>query len=262
VTELIETTRREVRARREGIGIAISEYARAVLCNGLGKYEEAFAAARSTTDYQEVVAENWGLSELIEPATRIGQTDLAMDAVNRLAQKARATGTGWALGIEARSRALLSQGERAEGLFREAIEHLGQTRMRAELARTRLLHGEWLRRENRRVDARAQLRLAHDQFVSIGMEAFADRARRELVATGERVHKRIVKTRDDLTAQERQVALLARDGMSNAEIGARLFLSQHTVAYHLRKVFSKLGIGSRRELAAALLSSESGLVPA
>jgi DNA-binding CsgD family transcriptional regulator len=134
--------------------------------------------------------------------------------------------------------------------------------MRAELARTRLLYGEWLRCENRRVDARAQLRLAHDQFVSIGMDAFAERARRELVATGERVHKRIVETRDDLTAQERQVALLARDGMSNVEIGARLFLSQHTVAYHLRKVFSKLGIGSRRELAAALPSSESGLVPA
>jgi DNA-binding CsgD family transcriptional regulator len=262
VTELIETTRREVTARREGIGIAISEYARAVLCNGLGKYEEAFLAARSSSEYEEVVAENWGLSELIEPATRIGRSDLAMDALDRLAGKARATGAAWALGIEARSRALLSDGECADGLFREAIGHLGRTRVRAELARTRLLYGEWLRRENRRVDAREQLRAAVDQFASIGMQAFAERGQKELLATGAHVRRRIVETRDDLTAQERQVALLARDGMSNIDIGARLFLSQHTVAYHLRKVFSKLGIGSRRQLAAALPGPESEPVPA
>ena len=261
-TELIETTLREVSARGEGIGIAISEYARAVLCNGLGKYEEGFVAARSASEYEEVVAENWGLSELIEPATRTGRTDLAMDALDRLASKARATGASWALGIEARSRALLSEGERADGIFREAIDHLGRTRVRAELARTRLLYGEWLRRENRRVDARAQLRTAHDQFTSMGMEAFAERARNELLATGQNVRKRTVETRDELTAQERQIALFARDGMSNGEIGARLFLSQHTVAYHLRKVFSKMGINSRRELAAALTGSESELVQA
>ena len=261
VTELIETTRREVSARREGIGIAITEYARAVLCNGLGKYEEAFGAARSSSAYKEVVAENWGLSELIEPATRIGQTDLAMDALDRLATKARATGTGWAIGIEARSRALLSEGERAESLFREAIDQLARTRVRAELARTRLLFGEWLRRENRRVDAREQLRSALDQFTSIGMEAFAERARRELVATGETLRRRTVETRDDLTSHERQIAELARDGLSNPEIGARLFLSPRTVEWHLQKVFGKLGIHRRRELTDALAGRDSELRP-
>jgi len=257
--ELIETTVREVSARREGIGIAITEYARAVLCNGLGKYEEAFAAARSSCEYEEVVAENWGLSELIEPATRIGRTDLAMEALDRLARKARATGAGWSIGIEARSRALLSEGECAEGLFREAIDHLGPTRMRVELARTRLLYGEWLRRENRRVDARLELRTAHDQFASIGMQGFAERARRELVATGERVRRRTVETRDDLTPQERQIAELARDGLSSPEIGARLFLSSRTVEWHLRKVFGKLGIHRRRDLADALAGCDSEL---
>ena len=249
---LIEKTVREAGSRGEGIGVATSEYARAVLCNGLGQYEEALVAACSATEYQEVVAENWGLSELIEPATRTGRTELATDAMNRLARKARAAGTGWALGIEARSRALLSEGDRAEGLFRDAIGHLGRTRVRAELARTHLLYGEWLRRESRRVDARAQLRAALDQFTSFGMEAFAERARRELVATGEKARRRTVETRDDLTAQERQIAQLACDGLSNPEIGARLFLSPRTVEWHLRKVFGKLGIRSRHQLANAL----------
>ena len=153
--ELIDDDRCARRRRGEGIGVAISEYARAVLCNGLGQYEEALVAACSASEHREVVGENWGLSELIEPATRTGRTDLATDALDRLARKARATRTDWALGIEARSRALLSEGDRAEGLFREAIEHLGRTRVRAELARAHLLYGEWLRRENRRVDARA-----------------------------------------------------------------------------------------------------------
>ena len=249
---LIEKTVREAGSRGEGIGVATSEYARAVLCNGLGQYEEALVAACSASEYQEVVAENWGLSELIEPATRTGRTELATDAMNRLARKARAAGTGWALGIEARSRALLSEGDRAEGLFREAIGHLGRTRVRAELARTHLLYGEWLRREGRRVDARAQLRAALDQFTSFGMEAFAERARMELLATGERARKRTVETRDDLTAQERQIARLACDGLSNPEIGARLFLSPRTVEWHLRRVFGKLGIRSRHQLANAL----------
>ena len=234
------------------MGVATSEYARAVLCNGLGQYEEALVAACSATEYREVVAENWGLSELIEPATRTGRTGLATDALNRLGRKARAAGTGWALGIEARSRALLSGGDRAEGLFREAIGHLGRTRVRAELARTHLLYGEWLRRESRRVDARAQLRAALDQFTSFGMEAFAERARKELLATGEKARKRTVETRDDLTPQERQIAQLACDGLSNPEIGARLFLSPRTVEWHLRKVFGKLGIRSRHQLASAL----------
>jgi DNA-binding CsgD family transcriptional regulator len=253
---LIEMTLREVGVRGEGIGVAISEYARAVLCNGLGQYEEALAAAFSASEYGEVVAENWGLSELAEPATRTGRADLATDALKRLATKARATGSDWALGIEARSRALLSEGDRAERGFREAIGHLGRTRVRAELARSHLLYGEWLRRERRRVDARTQLRVAHEQFKSIGMEAFAERARKELVATGEKARKRTVETRDDLTAQERQIAELARDGVSNPEIGARLFLSPRTVEWHLRTVFAKLGIRSRHDLAGALAGAE------
>ena len=250
--DLIEMTLREAGSRREGIGIAISEYARAVLCNGLGEYEEALDAARAASDHKEVVGENWGLSEVVEPATRIGRTDVATDALDRLARKARATRTHWALGIEARSRALVSERREAERLYREAIEHLRRTRVRAEHARAHLLYGEWLRRENRRLDARATLRAAHDQFISMGMEAFAQRARSELVATGEKVRKRTVETRDDLTAQERQVAELARDGLSNPEIGARLYLSPRTVEWHLHKVFTKLGIRSRRELAGAL----------
>jgi DNA-binding CsgD family transcriptional regulator len=252
--ELIETTIRDAGSRGEGIGVAISEYARAVLCNGLGQYEEALAAACSASGFREVVAENWGLSELIEPAVRTGRIDLATDALQRLAAKAGATGTGWALGIEARSRALLSEGDRADDLFRQAVEHLGRTRVNAELARTHLLYGEWLRREGRRVDARAQLRAAHDHFTTAGMEAFAERARHELRATGETIRKRSVETRDDLTPQERQIAELARDGLSNPEIAARLFLSRRTVEWHLRHVFVKLGIRSRGELRSALLT--------
>ncbi len=257
-TGLIETTEREAEARGEGIGVAISAYARAVLCNGLGRYEDALAAAVVASDHREVVAENWGLSELIEPATRTGRIDLAAEAEKRLARKAHAAGTDWALGILARSRALLSDDERADGHFLEAIDHLSRTRVQAELARTRLLYGERLRRLNRRVDARVQLRIACDDFTSMGMEAFAERASRELLATGETVRKRTVETRDDLTPQERQIAELARDGLSNPEIGARLFLSRRTVEWHLRHVFAKLGIQSRRELASVLAHSLSG----
>jgi ATP/maltotriose-dependent transcriptional regulator MalT len=256
---LIETTLREASARGEGVGVAISEYARAVLCNGLGEYDEALIAARSASEHHEMVAENWGLSELVEPAARTGRTDLATAALDRLGAKARATRTDWALGIEARSRALLSERASAEDLFGVAIDHLSQTRVRAELARTQLLYGEWLRRGNRRVDARAQLRTAYDEFTSIGMAAFAERARRELLATGETVRKRTVETRDDLTPQERQIAGLAVDGLSNPEIGARLFLSRRTVEWHLRHVFLKLGIRSRRELAIVL--ERSGAEP-
>ena len=250
--ELIEITTRDVHLRGEGIGIAICEYARAVLCNGLGQYEEAVIGARSANEYQEVVAENWGLSELIEPATRTGRTDLAREALNRLTRKAQATGTDWALGIEARSRALLSGGANAEEAFRDAIKRLSRTRVRAELARTHLLYGEWLRRANRRVDARGQLNVAHEMFNMMGMKSFAERTWRELVATGATVHKRDVTMRVDLTAQEAQIARLARDGLSNPEIGAQLFLSARTVEWHLGKVFSKLDISSRRQLRAAL----------
>jgi DNA-binding CsgD family transcriptional regulator len=254
-TNLIEATEREANARGEGIGLAISAYARAVLCNGLGRYEEALAAATTASEHREVVAENWGLSELIEPATRTGRTDLAADALERLARKAYATDTHWALGIEARSRALLSDEDRADAYFQKAIDHLSRAGVQAELARTHLLYGEWLRRVNRRMDARAQLRIAYDSFASIGVEAFAERASRELSATGDTVRKRTVDTRDDLTPQEWQVAELARDGLSNPEIGARLFLSRRTVEWHLRHVFGKLGIKSRRELAGALARS-------
>jgi DNA-binding CsgD family transcriptional regulator len=252
-TKLIETTEREAEARGEGIGLGISAYARAVLCNGLGRYEEALTAAAVAAEHREIVAENWGLSELIEPATRTGRTELAADAHERLTKKAQATRTDWALGIAARSRALLGEDESSEGQFLEAIEHLSRTGVRAELVRTRLLFGEWLRRMNRRVDARATLRSAFEDFASIGMDAFAERARRELLATGETVRKRTVDTRDELTPQERQIAELARDGLSNPEIGARLFLSRRTVEWHLRHVFAKLGVKSRRELASALV---------
>ena len=255
--QLIESTIRDAGSRGEGVGIAISEYARAVLCNSAGQYEQALVAARSASEHQEVVAENWGLSELIEPASRTGRADLIVEGMERLDTKASATGTHWALGIQSRSRALVADDQRAESLFVEAIDHLGRTRLRAELARAHLLYGEWLRRMGRRVDARGQLRDAYDKFTSIGMAAFAERAGRELLATGETVRKRTVETRDDLTPQERQIAELARDGLSNPEIGARLFLSRRTVEWHLRKVFAKLDISSRRELSTALLSPEA-----
>ena len=254
--ELIEMTNRDAGTRGEGIGIAVSEYARAVLCNGLGQYEEALAAAVSASEHREVVVENWGLSELVEPASRTGRVDLAADALGRLAAKASASGSPWALGIEARSRALLSEGDIAERLFRDALKHLTGTRVRAEHARTHLLFGEFLRRANRRVDARRELNTALEMFSTIGAEAFTERARRELLATGERVRKRGVETRDQLTPQEDQIARLAGDGNSNPEISARLFLSPRTVEWHLHKVFGKLGVSSRKELRGAL-STES-----
>jgi ATP/maltotriose-dependent transcriptional regulator MalT len=204
----------------------------------------------------------YALPELIEAAVRAGDTEVAHDALERLADATRPYRTAVALGIVARSRALLSQGAAAEDLYRTAIEQLGRSPLRTELARAHLLYGEWLRRANRRVDARAELRTAHEKFTLIGMEGFAERARIELLATGANARKRTVETRDDLTAQERQIAGLARDGSSNPEIGAQLFLSTRTVEWHLRKVFSKLGIRSRYELAAALARPEPESEPA
>jgi DNA-binding CsgD family transcriptional regulator/tetratricopeptide (TPR) repeat protein len=260
---LIDSTIREATAGGQGTAIQYARWASAVVLNGLGHYREALAAARDASDdAPELFVSAWALSELVEAATRSGETELAREALERLAEHAHASDTDWGLGIEARAAALLSEGDTAERLYQRAIERLGATRLRPELARAHLVYGEWLRRENRRVDARARLRTAHEMLSAIGMEAFDERARTELVATGERVRKRTVETRDDLTAQERQIARLARDGLSNPEIGARLFLSPRTVEWHLRKVFTKLGIRSRRELAAALASSDPQLVPA
>jgi DNA-binding CsgD family transcriptional regulator len=190
----------------------------------------------------------WVPTEVIEAAVRAGEPARARAPLRRLQEISRASGTDWTLGVEARSRALVSEGEEAERLYREAIERLGRTRVKIALARAQLLYGEWLRREGRRADARAQLRSAHQTYAAMGMEGFAERARRELLATGETVRKRSVETRDELTAQEAQIARLAADGRTNAEIGAQLFLSPRTVEWHLGKVFTKLGISSRWDL--------------
>jgi DNA-binding CsgD family transcriptional regulator len=251
--DLIEASMREVVPRGEGIGVTVTQWASALLYNGLGKYQDALVAARQAGEHpQELGVANWGLTELVEAAARSGVTELAADALERLSAMTRASGTDWALGIEARSRALLNEGDAAERLYLEAIERLGRTHVRVELARAHLLYGEWLRSERRRLEARQQLRTAHEMFRDIGAEAFADRASRELLATGERARKRSMKTREELTAQEAQIARLARDGLSNPEIGARLFISPRTVEYHLHKVFAKLNIRSRVELDRAL----------
>ena len=237
-------------------------WAAAVLYNGLARYDEAASAARrATTDALNHWIPTWVLPELVEAAARGGDAELARDALERLAKTTQPCGTEFALGIEARCRALLSSGPAADELYREAIERLKRTRLRPEVARAHLLYGEWLRRENRRVDAREQLRIAYEMLDAIGMEAFAERARRELQTTGEKVRKRTVETRDDLTAQEQQIARLARDGLSNPEIAARLFLSSRTVEWHLRNVFTKLGIRSRRGLANALGGPDTQLIP-
>src|SRR5437899_2935498 len=194
----------------------------------------------------------WALPELIEAATRTGNTQLALEALEQLAEATSAGATDWGLGIHARSRALLGEGKAAEGSYREAIDRLSRTRLRPELARAHLVYGEWLRRANRRVDSREQLRTADQMFTEMGAGAFAERTKRELLATGQRVRKRTVETRDDLTVQEAQVARLAREGVSNAEIGERLFISRSTVEYHLHNVFTKLGISSRHQLEHAL----------
>ena len=232
-----------------------SQYAAALLYNGLGRYDKALAAAELACEYDDVGVLGWSLAELIEAAVRSSQPALASDALRRLSATTRASGTDWALGAEARSRALLSEGETAENGYREAIERLGRTRMRPAVARAHLLYGEWLRRENRRRDARAELRTAYGLFTTMGIEAFAERARRELLATGDTVRKRTVETVEtisELTAQEAYIARLAVDGRTNVEIGTQLFLSTRTVEWHLGKVYTKLGVGSRRELRRAL----------
>jgi DNA-binding CsgD family transcriptional regulator len=252
-TRQIEVVTKGARAAGQGAGIQWCQLLSAIRYNGLGRYDRALPEARQASEQApEFYIAAWALPELIEAASRTAQTQLAADALERLAEATSIGQTDWAQGIHARSRALLSDGEDADASYREAIDRLGRTPLRPELARTHLLYGEWLRRENRRADARAQLRTAHDMFDTIGMEAFAERARRELAATGETAGQRAMEARDTLTPQETQIAQLAREGLSNPEIAAQLFLSPRTVEWHLRKVFTKLDISSRLQLQRAL----------
>ena len=250
---LIGSIMRDVTQRGEGYGIACAEWANAVLSNGLGLPRDAVVAAERAAEYHgDLGFYRWALVELVEAAVHSGMTETAADAYRRLTETTSPAGTDWALGLAARSRALLSDGAQAEDGYREAISRLDRPQIRVELARAHLLYGEWLRRENRRADARSQLRTAYEMLDAMGLAAFAERARRELAATGETVRARTVGTVTALTAQEAYIARLARDGRTNAEIGAQLFLSVRTVEWHLRKIFIKLGIGSRRELGTAL----------
>jgi ATP/maltotriose-dependent transcriptional regulator MalT len=259
--KLIRRSNYQVRSG-EDLGL-ISHCSTAFRFNGLCRYAGALTAAERACEYpQELGFSTVILPELIEAASRSGNSERASVALQDLIEATRASGTDWAIGIEARSRALMSEGEVAEQLYREAIEHLGRTTVRMELARAHLLYGEWLRRENRRLDAREELRTAHEMFTELGAEAFAERTSRELQATGETVRKRTVETRYELTAQEAQIARLAGDGRTNPEIGAELFISPRTVEWHLRKVYPKLGISSRRELRVALPDRHRDAVPA
>jgi DNA-binding CsgD family transcriptional regulator len=257
--DLWEWSRRNLTDRGEGSGLGQLWWLTALRHNAHGRYGEALAAARQACEREDVMAYGWALVELIEAAVRGGRPDEAAAALDRLSERTRASGTAWALGIEARCRALLSDDE---SLYQESAGRLARSRAAVELARSRLVYGEWLRRENRRIDAREQLRAAHEMFSRMGAAAFADRARRELSATGEMVRKRTVETVDELTAQEAQVARLAAQGRTNPEIGALLFISPRTVEYHLHKVFPKLGISSRRELSKALPDADDAAVPA
>ena len=248
LTSLAEAAIAAAEAGGEGAAVTYAHWVAAILHNGLGRYADALAAAGQARAGSHLYVSMWALPELIEAAVRTSNTEVAAGALERLAESTSVSGTDWALGVEARSRALLSEDETADRLYREAIERLGRTRMRAELARAHLLYGEWLRRENRRIDAREQLRASYQMLTAMGLDGFAERARRELLATGETVRKRTVETLTDLTAQEAQIAKLARDGRTNQEIAAQLFISPRTVEWHLGNVFTKLGITSRKDL--------------
>ena len=250
LTGLVETSTQDSIARGEGMGLTVSQWLTATLYNSLGRYEDASAAAeQAAEDPRELWFSNFAAGELIEAASRSGRDDRAEEALEVLSESTRASGTPWAMGVEARLRALLARGEAAEALYRESIDRLRPTRLRLDLARAHLLYGEWLRRERRRVDARNELRAAHELFSDFGMQAFAERARVELQATGEHARKRSVDTTDQLTPQEAQVARLAAHGNTNREIAAQMFISPSTVEYHLRKVFRKLDVKSRTQLA-------------
>ncbi len=252
VATLVRTMTTDAQVRGEGCAITYAGYAAAVLHNGLGEYQLALDCAQQACSGDEIATSSWALPELVEAASRAGRPDVASAAAQQLSERAGAGGTGWARGTAAHALALVSDGAAAEKLHREAIEWLGQSRMVAHLARGRLSYGEWLRRAGRRVDAREQLREAYRQFAAMGANGFAERARRELLATGEKVRKRREDLRDELTPQELHIARLAREGRTNPEIGAQLFISDRTVEWHLRKVFAKLGITSRRGLRGAL----------
>jgi DNA-binding CsgD family transcriptional regulator len=252
LSRLVEFALPNAIARGEGRGLTWGEYAWALLYNGLGEYGAALSAALSACEHDELGLVAWAMIELVEAAARCDRPDIAAATIGRLAERTQASGTDWALGIEARSRALISDGEAADGLYQEAVERLARTRVRVHLARAHLVYGEWLRREQRRSGAREHLRAAHDMFERAGVAGFAERARRELLATGETVRKRSVETQDVLTPQEAQVVQPAAEGHTNPEIGAQLFISRRTAEYHLHKVFTKLSITSRRQLRGAL----------
>jgi ATP/maltotriose-dependent transcriptional regulator MalT len=248
---LIDDTLSQIATAGQGTAAQYAHWARSVVLNAIGRHDEAALSARlAADDGPELFVSSWALSELVEATVRTGHTRAADEALARLQQQIRGIEEPWGLGLEARARGLTSEGSAAEAAYLEAIEHLDGTRLRPDLARAQLVYGEWLRRQSRRVDARAELRAAYDLFTSIGMEAFAERARRELQATGETVRKRAASSSagEELTPQERQIALLVRDGLSNPEVGSRLFLSPRTVEWHLRKIFDKLSISSRRQL--------------
>ncbi len=251
-SQRIDAAIREASERGEGRAVAQAEYARAILLNGLGMYADAEAAAGLATRHDDLGFSNWALAELVEAAARSDHPDVAEATLERLVERTRAGANDWALGVQARARALVGTGDEADALYREAIERLGRCPFVANLARAHLVYGEWLRREHRRLAAREHLRTAHDTLARIGAQAFAERARRELLATGETARQRTLETRDELTAQEAQIARLARDGHTNPEIGAQLFISPRTVEWHLRHVFTKLDISSRKELRRAL----------
>ncbi len=248
---LIEAAAADGEARGEGRLMGLTGYAAALLYNGIGRYREALAAARTTCEYEDLGFYSWCLHELVEAAARVGETDTAHRALGDIEERAGASGTPWGLGALAGARALLADGDEADRLFREALDHLSRSRVVVHRARVHLTYGEWLRREHRRGEARRELNEAHGMFTRMGAQGFAERSRRELIAVGEKVRRQPLTSGDELTAQEAQIAGLAADGLTNQEIGAQLFLSVHTVEWHLRKVFVKLGITSRRQLRAA-----------
>jgi DNA-binding CsgD family transcriptional regulator len=247
-TDVMTELERDAIARGEGIVLTFSEHSRAVLYNSLGKYKLALTAAQRGSEHDELGASGWALAELIEAASRSANPELAADALTRLRTRTQASGTAWALGIEARSAALVSAGTSAEELYREAISQFEGSGFGLGLARAHLIYGEWLRRARRRSDARDQLRNAQEMFTEMGAKPFADRAGRELLATGETARKRTANTGDELTPHEARIARMARDGASNQEIADQLFVSHKTIEYHLRKIFLKLGITSREHL--------------